>query len=120
MSKLRSTGIGKPLPMAEMRASAFESHIPSPAPPAIVRFPKWQRARDRACAALLAGENRLLLTGRAGTGKSTLLHEIARILRYAGWEVAIRIAALQKEVTATMSTGPQSVLLVDEADRLSD
>jgi len=120
MSKLRSTGIAEALPVAEMRSSGIEPSPRSATPPAIVRFPKWQRARDRACAALLAGENRLLVTGPAGTGKSTLLHEIARILRYTGWQVAVRIATLQTDGEQSAATALQSVLLVDEADRLSN
>src|SRR4051812_37609146 len=63
--------------------------------PAVVPFPHWQRARDRACAAILAGETRLLITGPAGTGKTVLVHEIARILRYAGWHSTVRNAGMK-------------------------
>lgn len=86
--------------------------------PATVPFAHWEKARDRACAALLAGETRLLVTGPAGTGKTTLLQEIARVLRYLGWEVTITHAG--------RSPGPglagarrNAAWLIDEADRLS-
>src|SRR3978361_2162738 len=79
--------------------------------PSTVPFPRWQRARDRACAALLAGETRLLLTGPPGTGKTTLLHEIARMLRYAGWRVAVRTAGIPPADGIAALTGHNTVLL---------
>jgi hypothetical protein len=132
MTKLTWTGVTEALSLGQMAPSVSQSELEPVTSPAIVPFPKWQRARDRACAAVLAGESRLLLTGSAGTGKSALLREIARILRYAGWQVTIRIAALQVDGEQTVSTClrphrrararvlDQSVLLIDEADRLSD
>ncbi|MBV8913586.1 MAG: hypothetical protein JOZ05_11180, partial [Acetobacteraceae bacterium] len=60
-----------------------------------------------------------MLTGPAGTGKSALVQEIARILRYAGWHVTIRIAALQPDGAQRAPGRQQSVLFIDEADRLS-
>src|SRR5689334_13275948 len=80
--------------------------------PAIVPFPRWRRARDRACAALLAGESSLLVTGPTGTGKTALLHEIARILRYAGWDAEVHLAGLPDQALAPK--GGNHVLLLDE------
>src|SRR3954452_12997321 len=88
--------------------------------PVAVPFPRWHRARDRACAALLAGETRLLVTGPPGTGKTVLINEIAQVLRYAGWHAAVRTAGLPPSDAIAAITGHQTVLLIDEADRLSD
>lgn len=84
----------------------------------LVPFASWRRARDRACAALLAGERVLLVTGPSGTGKTMLIHEIARVLRFTGWDVSTSVSELPP-ATGRAGSAP-SVLLVDEADRLSE
>ncbi|GAC1339697.1 MAG: hypothetical protein NVSMB18_08410 [Acetobacteraceae bacterium] len=99
-----------PLPFLAGETAALAQAVP---------FPSWQRARDRACAALLAGETRLLLIGPPGTGKTLLLHDVARILRFAGWDVTLRLTP--GHLTPPPEPGDRvcSALLVDEADRLS-
>ena len=84
----------------------------------VVPFPSWRRARDKACAALLAGERFLVVTGPPGTGKTLLVQEIARILRFTGWQVSTCISAVPPEADGAATAS--SALLIDEADRLSD
>ncbi len=83
--------------------------------PQVVPFPAWKKACDRACAALLAGESRVLVVGAAGTGKTALLDQVGRVLRSAGWEVTTRLAGAE---IGAVPNGPQTALLVDEADRM--
>ena len=67
---------------------------PAPEPPrGPVPFPRWQSARDRACAALLAGETRLLVTGPPGVGKTMLSVGLARAAADAGHRVYFTTAA---------------------------
>lgn len=82
--------------------------------PGLVPFPRWQKARDRATAAILAGERRLVVTGPAGTGKTLLLEHVARTLRAAGWEADVRLA----DADPQPPHGTSAALLVDEADHL--
>ncbi len=96
--------------------AAIRSALPGRLAPAFVLFPRWQKARDRACAALLAGETRLLLTGPAGTGKTLLLDHAAHVLRAAGWQVQVWQADGRPPPAAAAAP---SALFVDEADRLS-
>ena len=71
MSKMNLADIATALPLSTLLAA--------PCFPQAVPFPRWQRARDCACAALLAGETRLLLTGPVGSGKTLLVNDIARV-----------------------------------------
>lgn len=77
-------------------------------------MPSWARARDRACAALLAGQRVLVVTGPAGAGKTLLLQDIARLLVVAGWRVATSIDPGDGAQADPM----QSAVLIDDADRL--
>src|SRR3954462_13529382 len=116
MAKFTLAGVtGTPAPAQE--APAAPKGPPNAGVfPVAVPIPRWQRARDRACAALLAGETRLLITGPPGTGKTALAHEIVPILRYAGWTVTVGAAGLPYDEAADPHVG---VLVIDEADRLS-
>src|SRR3954453_10774716 len=107
MTKFTLAGVtGTPAPAQE--APAAPKGPPNAGVfPVAVPFPRWQRARDRACAALLAGETRLLVTGPPGTGKTVLINEIARILRHAGWHAAVRTAGLPPSDGVAGLTGPQ-------------
>lgn len=81
---------------------------------AIVPFAAWVQTRDRLAAALLGGERRALLTGSAGTGKTVLLDNAARVLRAAGRPVTVLLADADPVPPVSGAT-----LFVDEADRLS-
>src|SRR3954451_3993167 len=62
--RLRSARLRLGFVMTKLTSPAGENGLPfglQPRPdaaPVMVPFPRWQRARDRACAALFAGETR--------------------------------------------------------------
>lgn len=80
----------------------------------IVPFESWVEVRDRLASSLLGGSRRALLTGSAGTGKTVLIDNVARVLRAAGRSVTVQLADADP---APPSAG--TILFVDEADRLS-
>ncbi len=62
------------------------------------------------------------MTGPKGTGKTTFLYHLARILEEQGFEATILTAGKQrplKIIKAAASGGPGSALLVDSAEKLS-
>lgn len=81
---------------------------------AVVPFEAWVAVRDRVAAALLGGTRCMLITGAAGTGKTMILEDVARVLRAAGRSVLVRQADADP-------TPPErgETLFVDEADRLT-
>lgn len=83
-----------------------------------IPFANWRVARNLTLAAILAGQDRLMVTGPPGVGKSLLLHDVARVLRSAGWDAAVQLRP-QCVLDDATSTGKPRAVLVDEADRLS-
>ena len=68
-------------PPKRRRAQRIDQHrqpVPSPPPPATIS-PDASATQKRAIEAVLAGHS-VLITGAAGTGKSFVLHELARLL----------------------------------------
>ena len=78
-------------------------------------FPQWREARDQAVG-LLSTHTRLAVTGPAGVGKSTLLQELARLLRAGGCEVVLRMHHMPSSNAAARAR--PVAFLIDEADRL--
>ena len=103
---------GTPVPS---RLLSFDTASPASSREPIA-FPRWQRVRDGACGALLAGETRLVVTGPAGSGKTMLLQDMARVLRFAGWHVAMPLPGAPADPPPGADI-TRSVLLIDEADR---
>ena len=87
----------------------FQSQI---APEAAIPHPAWQRAHAAALEALFSGDATVLL-GPAGSGKTLLLHDLARVLRNADQPVR-----LVKQPAALDGSRGEDILLVDEADAL--
>ncbi len=87
--------------------------IARPQPLAIVPFEAWVTVRDRVAAALLGSRRCVLITGVAGTGKTVMLEDVARVLRAAGRTVRVRQANTDP---APPERG--EMLFVDEADKL--
>ncbi len=85
---------------------------PQVAPEAAIPHPAWQRARAAALEALFSGDATILL-GQAGSGKTLLLTDLARVLRNADQPVR-----LIKQPTALQGARGEDILLVDEADAL--
>ena len=87
--------------------------VARPQPLAIVPFEAWVTVRDRVAAALLGSSRCVLITGAAGTGKTVMLEDVARVLRSAGRTVLVRQANTDPE-----PPGRGETLFVDEADKL--
>jgi len=93
-----------------------------------IPYPSWHAARDRVLAALAAGDPEVVITGRSGTGKTALLNELTGFLRADGWAVSTalyggvltRPAAFTASDLAAPAVSRPAVLLVDEADRLTE
>ncbi|MGI4808551.1 MAG: hypothetical protein ACRYF2_10650 [Janthinobacterium lividum] len=87
--------------------------VARPQPLAIVPFEAWVAVRDRVAAALLGSSRCVLITGAAGTGKTVMLEDVARVLRAAGRTVLVRQAN-----TDPVPPRRGEMLFVDEADKL--
>lgn len=87
--------------------------VARPQPLAIVPFEAWVAVRDRVVAALLGNSRCVLITGAAGTGKTVMLEDVARVLRAAGRTVLVRQANTDPAPPAR-----GQMLFVDEADKL--
>lgn len=79
----------------------------------VTQHPGWRAARDQALATLAAGPGLAALFGPAGTGKTLLLHELARSLRATG-----RPCHLIGRGDLPFTAGPGEIVLVDEAARI--
>ena len=55
----------------------------------VVLHAGFRSARDQALAELFNNRRTILVTGAPGTGKTLLLHELARILRSVGWHTTL-------------------------------
>ena len=86
-----------------------------------VLHPKFRSARDQALAELFNSQRTVLVTGPSGTGKTLLLHELARVLRSVGWHTTLDF----KTDSPLPSAGPArpdaipGVVLVDSAGPIS-
>lgn len=87
--------------------------VARPQAAAIIPFEAWVAVRDRVAAALLGNSRLVLITGAAGTGKTVMLEDVARVLRSAGRTVLVRQAN-----TEPTPPGRGEMLFVDEADKL--
>lgn len=101
------------LPTSRRPIAAPTPRVLRPQPLAIIPFEAWVAVRDRVAAALLGGTRCLFITGAAGTGKTVMLEDVARVLRAAGRTVLVRQAD-----TDPAPPGRGETLFVDEADRL--
>ena len=101
------------LPNLRRPIAAPALRVARPQPLAIVPFEAWVAVRDRVAAALLGGSRCVLITGAAGTGKTVMLEDVARVLRSAGRTVVVRQAN-----TDPAPPGRGEMLFVDEADKL--
>ncbi len=87
----------------------FQSKI---APEAAIPHPAWQRARAAALEAMFSGDATILI-GPPGSGKTLLLHDLARVLRNADQPVR-----LVEQPAALDGPRGEDILLVDDADAL--
>ena len=101
------------LPGSRRLPAAPVIRVARPQPLPIVPFEAWVTVRDRVAAALLGGTRCLSITGAAGTGKTVMLEDVARVLRAAGRTVLVRQADTDPAPPARGET-----LFIDEADRL--
>lgn len=101
------------LPSTRRSPVAPMLRVTRPQPLTVVPFEAWVTVRDKVAAALLGGTRCLMITGAAGTGKTVMLEDVARVLRAAGRTVLVRQADADPAPPARGET-----LFVDEADRL--
>ncbi len=97
------------------------AHINTMTGPVLV--PSWQTVRDVMLASLLSGHDRIVLTGQAGTGKTMLLRDVARVSMGGRWAGAILVqgpGALQAMRNVAPDASRRPALLVDEADRIDE
>lgn len=90
--------------------------------PAAVLHPAFRSARDQALAELFNSQRTVLVTGPSGTGKTLLLHELARVLRSVGWHTTLDFKTDLPVSTAASPARPDAVpgaVLVDNAGPIS-
>lgn len=88
----------------------------------------WREARDRVLSVVLARPCLVLILGKAGTGKTLLLQDLARTLRAAGADVWLQprgdlpLDAAQSATGDALGSAPdrRRVVLIDEADRMTE
>ena len=83
-------------------------------PTQAIAHPAWSEARETVLALVTAGPAMIVVLGPAGTGKTTLLRDLATTFRERG-----RSACLLEFGDSPFEVGPVEIVLVDEADRMS-
>ena len=83
-------------------------------PAQVIEHPSWNEARDRVISLVTSSPSLIAVLGSPGTGKTTLLRDLASELGERGYA-----ARLLEIADSPLGVGPAEVVLVDEADRMS-
>lgn len=87
-----------------------------------ILHPTFREARDQVLAELFDARSPVIVTGDAGTGKTLLMREVARVLRSAGWQVITDPRADRLLPTDTEPRADDAVplaVLIDDASQVS-
>ncbi len=87
-----------------------------------ILHPTFREARDQVLAELFDARSPVIVTGDAGTGKTLLMREVARVLRSAGWQVITDPRAdrlLPADTEARADDAVPLAVLIDDASQVS-